>query len=70
MIVKPDYTRRKIGGKLLEEAERLIARSGVTELILYVHHENKVGVSFYRKKGFICKGNNDDHLIMARKYET
>ncbi|MDS0257004.1 GNAT family N-acetyltransferase [Thermoplasmatales archaeon AK] len=70
LYLKPDYTRSKIGSKLLEEAERLMDRSGVTECILYVHSSNNIGVSFYQKKGFFCKGNEGDDLIMVKKYRN
>ena len=69
LYLKPYYTRREIGSKLLEEIERLIAGSGVTKFILYVHHNNKVRASFYRKKGFLCRGNNGDDIITTKKYE-
>jgi len=70
LYLKPDYTRRKIGSKLLEEAETLMGRSGVSECILYVHRKNSVGMSFYRKKGFVLSGNNGEDLIMVKKYIT
>jgi ribosomal protein S18 acetylase RimI-like enzyme len=50
LYVSPQYQRRGIGTKLLEES--IVAFPGTKRLLLRVEEENKKGLSFYQKQGF------------------
>ena len=50
LYVSPQYQRKGIGSKLLEES--IIAFPGTRRLRLEVEEQNEKGLSFYRKQGF------------------
>lgn len=50
LYVSPQYQRKGIGSKLLEES--IVAFPGIRSLLLEVEEQNKKGLSFYQKHGF------------------
>ncbi len=68
LYLKPEYTHRGIGKLLLLEAERIMTKRGIVKCRLYVHRQNCIGISFYKKNGFEVKGINGDDFVMEKKY--
>lgn len=70
LYLKPEYTHRGIGKLLLLEAEKIMKKKGIAECRLYVHQQNDIGVSFYKKNGFEVKDNYGDDFMMEKKYNS
>ncbi len=61
MYLDPDYIGKGVGSMLLETAEKFMVQHGVKKYVLEVHPQNKLGLSFYRRKGFYeVKDDNTD----------
>lgn len=56
IAVHPDYQRRGIGRRLMEEMKVVAAKSGVRKLSLRVLATNPGAISFYESCGFIEQG--------------
>ncbi len=54
LIVEPDYRRRGIGRKLLEQIEADAQRRGCCKLTLEVRQDNTPAKSLYRRHGFLA----------------
>lgn len=52
LSVHPEYQRKGIGSKLMDEAERRLRYKGVERPTLFVEEDNSGVVSFYKKKGW------------------
>ena len=52
LYVEPGQWRRGIGSRLLGALESRLREEGEDSVILYVHRENEIGLSFWRKHGF------------------
>lgn len=52
LYVEPGQWRRGIGSRLLGALESRLREEGEESVILYVHRENQIGLSFWRKHGF------------------
>lgn len=52
LYVEPGQWRRGIGSRLLEGLESRLREEAVESVLLYVHRENEIGRSFWRKHGF------------------
>jgi ribosomal protein S18 acetylase RimI-like enzyme len=62
LYVEPGQWRRGIGTRLLGALESHLQEEGEESVILYVHRENEIGLSFWRKVGF-CRypeGDRED----------
>ena len=70
LYLRPEYTHRGIGKLLLLEAEKIMKRKGIVECSLYVHQQNGIGVSFYKKNGFEVKDIDGDDFVMEKKYKS
>lgn len=62
LYVDPGQWRRGIGSRLLDALEGRLREEGVEGVLLYVHRENGIGRSFWRKHGFRRhpEGDRDD----------
>lgn len=70
LYLKPQYTRRGIGKLLLWEAEEIMSTKGIVECRLYVHQQNSIGVSFYKKNGFEVKDIDGEDFVMEKRYKS
>ena len=59
LYVLPNHQRKGIGKELLNN---LIISNNVKEIELEVEEENKKGLEFYKKEGFIIIGNNTEYI--------
>ena len=66
LYLKPEYTHRGIGKSLLLEAEKIMEKRGIVKCSLYVHQQNSIGFSFYKKNGFEVKDLDGDHFVMEK----
>jgi [ribosomal protein S18]-alanine N-acetyltransferase len=48
--------RQGVGGRLMQEIEMRMRRSGALELTLEVREDNVKGIAFYRRKGYDISG--------------
>ncbi len=53
IYLDPDYIGMGIGSKLLQTAETFMRQHGITKYYLEVHPKNTLGLSFYKRKGFV-----------------
>jgi ribosomal protein S18 acetylase RimI-like enzyme len=71
LYVSPQYQRKGIGSKMLEES--INAFPGVRRLLLEVEVQNKKGLLFYRKQGFKEKSRKEqkveDEILMVIEME-
>ncbi len=70
LYLKPEYTHRGIGKLLLAEAERIMRTKCIAECRLYVHKQNRIGISFYKKNGFEVKDIDGDDFVMEKRYKS
>ncbi len=56
VAVKPEFRRRGVAGKLLEETKKLAAMRGITALTLEVRVSNEAAICLYEKYGFQSLG--------------
>ena len=76
VAVHPDYRRRGLGKKLLEEALRKADARGVRQMFLEVRVSNAAARALYAAFGFFEVGlrekyyadNNEDALIMVKEW--
>ncbi len=66
LYLRPDYTHKKIGRKLLVEGEKVLKERGVCNCRPYVQKLNNVGLSFYAKNGFEIKGSEENEFVMEK----
>ena len=64
VAVDPDYRRRRVGSKLMEEALRYLAKSGTKRVSLEVRESNLAAIKFYETFGF------QKERIISRYYEN
>lgn len=65
LSVHPDYRKRGIGTKLLEEAEKRLKRLGADVTSLRVHVNNKEALEFFRKRRY--RGEWGPYLDIEKK---
>lgn len=63
VVVLPDYRGRKLGRKTIEEAEKWIAESGYSKIIIDSRLE---AVEFYEKLGY---KHEDDHVLRSGTFD-
>ncbi len=76
VAVHPDYRRRGLGKRLIEEAVRKAEQRGIKQLFLEVRVSNKAARALYIACGFTEVGlrekyyadNNEDALIMVKEW--
>lgn len=76
IAVHPDYRRRALGSRLLENMQREAERCGVRLLTLEVRVSNAAAIALYKKFGFETVGarkhyysdNGEDALIMTKEW--
>lgn len=76
VAVHPDYRRRGLGKKLIEESVRKAEQRGVHQLFLEVRVSNEAARALYTACGFSKVGlrkkyyadNNEDALIMVKEW--
>lgn len=68
LYLKPEYTHRRIVKLLLLEAEKIMKKRGIVKCRLYVHQQNGIGMSFYKKNGFEVKDTDGDDFVMEKNY--
>ena len=56
LYVEPEFSRDGIGTELIEYFENTGKKNRKKELVVWVLEENKIGINFYKKKGFIDDG--------------
>ena len=56
LYVEPEFSRSGIGTELIEYFENTSRKNKINELVVWVLEENKIGIRFYEKIGFICDG--------------
>jgi ribosomal protein S18 acetylase RimI-like enzyme len=54
--VHPDYRRKGLGNKLMDEAEGKLKARGINRAILFVVEDNEQVVEFYQKRGWFILG--------------
>ena len=77
IAVAPEYRRRGIGGKLLEEIIKTAANKRLVLLTLEVRQSNRVAIALYERYGFkrigsrkkYYKDPEEDALIMTKYFE-
>jgi len=65
LAVHPDYRKKGLGTKLLEEAERRLKSLGADVASLRIHVSNKEAIEFFRKRGY--SGNWGPYLDIEKK---
>ncbi|KAB2488218.1 GNAT family N-acetyltransferase [Priestia endophytica] len=60
IYIQPEFQRRGIGTALLTEGIKTLR--GIREIFVNVEKENKVGTSFYKRKGFKIISEFDDNF--------
>lgn len=60
IYIQPEFQRRGIGTALLTEGIKTLR--GIREIFVNVEKENKVGTSFYKRKGFKIISELDDNF--------
>lgn len=56
IYISPDYWRRGIGMKLIQEAERILQGRGFQKIVLWVLEGNTTAISFYEAVGYHRNG--------------
>ena len=56
LYVEPEFSREGIGTELIEYFENTGKKNKKNELVVWVLEDNKIGISFYKKKGFLDDG--------------
>jgi len=56
----PRYMGKGIGGKLLHLNERFLRTRGVGRYFIWAHAENRLGILFYRRNGFVRMKRKDE----------
>ncbi len=56
LAVDQEYRGKGIGGKLLEEMEKILVSEGVEKITLSVKKDNYSALGFYLKKGYVIEG--------------
>ncbi|MFZ3216649.1 MAG: N-acetyltransferase [Candidatus Acidiferrales bacterium] len=64
--VLPEFRRHRVGSLLLEEIERRLAESGVSEVGLETATENDSAVAFWKKHGYRNRGIKKDYYPGGR----
>jgi ribosomal protein S18 acetylase RimI-like enzyme len=66
LYVHPDSWRAGVGGRLLREAERSLARAGFAAVTLWVLRDNRAGRGFYESRGWSADGSEQLHPFGER----
>ena len=56
----PRYIGKGIGKKLLHLNERFLKKKSVRRFFVYAHARNRLGISFYRRNGFVRMKSRDE----------
>ena len=64
--VHPDYRKRGIAGKLVDEATKQLIALGINKVALVVFDRNEVGNAFWESQGFTVR----DDLVYRNKALT
>ncbi len=67
IVVDPVYQSQGIGGRLLEEAERIARKHDMKHMRLEVHTDNVNGVRFYERHGYAEVGPCSDNSCYMEK---
>ncbi|MCH8906566.1 MAG: GNAT family N-acetyltransferase [Candidatus Heimdallarchaeota archaeon] len=70
LYIKPDLIGKGLGSKLLTLGETWVRSKKFTEYYPYVHENNRLGISFYLRKGFERVHELDspqDHELCMKK---
>jgi ribosomal protein S18 acetylase RimI-like enzyme len=65
LAVSPDYRRKGIGQRMMEEAEALLRAAGCPKINLQVRSTNDAVIGFYKKIGF----KTDDVVSLGKRLE-
>ena len=52
LMVKPDYRKKGLGRKLLEEAEKGLRKEGIAKAFLVAFRDNIIGNNFWEETGY------------------
>lgn len=69
MGVIPEYKRRGIGKRLLEELYKAASARGVPKISLGVHKDNLPAIQLYKKQNWSEDGYFKDYIMMSRKID-
>lgn len=73
IYLDPDFIGKGVGAQFLETAERFMKANGIHTYQLEVHPKNKLGLDFYKRKGFaVVKSggescNSECEIIMEKE---
>jgi [ribosomal protein S18]-alanine N-acetyltransferase len=78
LAVDPEYRRKGIATKLIDEIFKMSILQGINKITLEVRMSNDAAIKLYKKKGFIVVGrylhyysnNNEDALIMWKEFKN
>jgi ribosomal protein S18 acetylase RimI-like enzyme len=65
LAVSPEHQKRKIGSRLMDEAERLLRLEGCPKINLQVRTSNQAVLDFYRAIGYV----QDDVVSLGKRLE-
>ncbi|MNV94027.1 Protease synthase and sporulation negative regulatory protein PAI 1 [compost metagenome] len=68
IAIHPDYQRRGIGRKLMDEMKVIAEKSGVRKLSLRVLASNPNAISFYKSCGFIEQGRLVEEFYLDGRF--
>jgi ribosomal protein S18 acetylase RimI-like enzyme len=63
LAVDPDYQRKYIGRRMMEQAESALQKRGCPKINLQVRTSNRAVISFYERLGF----SNDDVIGLGKR---
>ena len=66
MGVLPQYQRKGIGKRLMEELYKAARAIGITKISLGVHKENLPAVSLYKQQNWIVDGYFEEYVMMSK----
>lgn len=69
LYVDPDWWRRRIGRRLLNEARRQLSERGFTEAILWVLVGNLRGELFYQADGWLPDGTRREDQVWGARVD-
>lgn len=67
--VLPNYWRKGVGSRLIEEVIRVARKLKKTDILLKVSKTNHKAISFYKKCGFESRAEESEWLTMGKKLE-
>jgi len=63
LAVDPDYQRKQIGRRMMQNAESALQKRGCPKINLQVRTSNQAVISFYERLGY----SNDDVISLGKK---